>query len=181
MPKPSSKLRHGDIPTQMTRSLLQKSKDIPVVGKYLPTETVKDFIFEDECSGKDRVLTYEYLPEITMLTLEQLLYVTIFIAFLVELLTIVTLFAKKKIENKEMKKYLLIQSAKIILAASVFFVISFRIIPIMTQSCRAEWKIGVVRVVNVAIIYLFYKNLVQSMKEQFKSFLKISKVSLIKS
>lgn len=166
----SPKLRQGDPSTQMTRKMLKTTKKIPVVGKLLPTDTINDFIFKNECNGKDRVLTYEYLPEITMLTLEQLLYITIFIAYLVELLSILTLFVKGKVTSEEMKNYLSIQSAKIVLAASIFFVISFRIIPIMTQSCRAEWKIAVVRVLNVAIVYLFYKNLVQSMKEKFESF-----------
>lgn len=166
----SHKIRQGDPSTQMTRKILNTTKKIPVVGKYLPTDTINDFIFKNECNGKDRVLTYEYLPEITMLTLEQLLYITIFIAYLVELITILALFVKGKVQTNEMKEYLSMQSAKIVLAASIFFVLSFRIIPIMTQSCRAQWKIGVVRALNVVIVYLFYKNLVQSMKEKFESF-----------
>lgn len=160
----TSRQRDGDFPTKMTRKIAKK---IPMAD---------DFIFANDCK-QNRVLTYEYLPEITMLALEQILYIIIFVAFLLEIFAVLKIvYNKKEIEKKvkvptSLKNYIMKEFLILLVVTAVFFVMSFRIIPIMIQSCKSEWKIAVIRIVNLAMVYLFYAQLVKSLKDKIKNFL----------
>jgi hypothetical protein len=165
----SQRQKAGDLPTKMTRKVAQ---NIPLVGSH-----VKDLIFKNECQDKKNIiLTYEYLPEITLVCLEQMVYFFIFVAFVLEILTVMYLVWKKKDIEKnfkvsnELKTYIMAQFVLLLVVSSVFFVVSFRVIPLMIQNCKSEMKLAIVRVLNLAIVYYFYSSFIKSIYKKVSEF-----------
>ena len=138
-------------------------------NKIIP-QRVDDYLLKDECK-QNMVLTYDYIPEITLLALEQYVYFMIFALFLFEIYAI----CRFLLAGNNFMKYLkdpifLMEFTALIFVTCIFFTFSFRIIPLMVQSCKQTYKIFLVRFLNLFIIAFFYGQLYIVLKENFDAF-----------
>ena len=141
--------------------------DKKYVGKN--ADYLNQTLFKNRCAeGKDIVMTYDYLPAISLYVMEQVFYLFIFSLFLIEIIFLARYFYElKKILGTEV---FLGEVAALLGVTLIFSVLSFFVIPIMVQRCaetaKGEWyRILLVRILNLFIVSFFYYQLYEAVKD----------------